>query len=333
LKTGKSRPTVIDVAKVARVGGSTVSRYLRGVTVRPEIADRVAQAIAKLGYEPDETARALRGGRSRTIGAVVPKVSNVFFSQAVQLIEEEVRQRGCSLILLTHQDSFDQQQQHLSMLRRYRVDGLILTCAPGTTLKDVRLVLPNVPIVSFDSFLSPEVDSVLLRNREAARLATEHLLGHNYKTIACVTGKPQIYSFSERIAGYSEAMAGRHRKPLLITAPDYEQLRYMLGSAIRGKSRPDALLSLSDFATLNVLTTFAEMGMKPSERLPIVGFDDFGFAPLVDPPLTVIKQPIETMVRYALNALFQHIHSEAVGEAQTIELPGELIRRRSCGCL
>jgi len=330
---GKRRPTVTDVAKVARVGASTVSRHLRGVTVRPEIAERVANAIRELGYEPDETARALRGGRSRTIGAILPKVSNVFFSQSIQLIEEEVRQRGCSLILLTHQDRMEQQFEHLATLKRYRVDGLIITSAPGTTLKDIRKALPDLPIVSFDSFLSTEVDSVLLRNREAARIATEHLLGHGYNAIACVTGKPEIYSFSERIAGYSETMNSRRRKPILITAPNYEQLRYVLGSIIRGKSRPDALLSLSDFATLNVLTTFEELGLDAHQKLPIIGFDDFGFAPFVDPPLTVVRQPIEKMVTYALHTLFQRINGAVSGEVQSIALPGDLVCRRSCGCL
>src|ERR1700679_4325094 len=123
----KKRPTVIDVAKLAQVGASTVSRFLRGVRVRPKVAERVAKAVESLGYHPDEAARALRSGRSRTIGVVLPKVSNVFFSQAVQVMEEEASKRGCAVILFTHQDRSSQQQQHLQALRRYRVDGVIIT--------------------------------------------------------------------------------------------------------------------------------------------------------------------------------------------------------------
>jgi len=303
----KKRATVIDVAALARVGASTVSRYLRNIPVRPGVAERIRHAVETLGYVPDETARGLRVGRTRTIGLILPKVSNVFFSQAMQLVEEEARQRGCTVIPLTHQDRMSQQQENLARLRRYRADGVIITCASGTTAKDVLAALPYVPVVAFDSFLSAEVDSVLLRNREAARMGTEHLLGHGHKNIACVTGKPEIYSFRERIAGYTELMTSRRLRPNLITAPDYEQLRYVLGVALKGKNRPTALLSLSDFATLNVLTTFEELGLKAADRVPIIGFDDFGFAPLINPPLTVIRQPIETMVRYALNMLFRRI--------------------------
>jgi DNA-binding LacI/PurR family transcriptional regulator len=93
------------------------------------------------------------------------------------------------------------------------------------------------------------------------------------------------------------------------------------------------MLSLSDFATLTILSTFDELGLKSPDAVPLVGFDDFGFAPLVDPPLTVIRQPIESMVRYAMDTLFRRIDGESLEVAQTIMLAGELICRKSCGCV
>jgi LacI family transcriptional regulator len=326
-------PTVLDVARVARVGASSVSRFLHGVPVRRDAAERIGAAIKKLGYAPDETARALRAGRSRTIGIVLPKITNVFFSEATQLMEEEARKQGCTVILLTHQDRMEQQQEHLMTLRRYRVDGVILVATPGSDLQEIRTTLPSVPLVAFDSFLSTDVDSVLLRNREAARIATEHLLSHGYRAVFCVGAKPDVFSIRERIAGYTEAMQAVHAKPGSIVAQDYEQLRYMLGATMRGKQPPEAILSLSDFATLHTLTTFGELGLRREERIPLIGFDDSGYAPLMDPPLTVIRQPVEKMVRYALSALFRRIKADGKVDVQQISLPGELIRRRSCGCV
>ena len=329
----KERPTVIDVAQRAHVGASTVSRFLRGVRVRPEVAERVAKAVEALGYHPDETARTLRGGRSRTIGVVLPKVSNVFFSQAVQVMEEEARKRGCAVILFTHQDRISEQQEHLKALRRYRVDGVIITAVAGTTLRDIRAVLLEVPIVAFDSVFSKEIDTVVLRNREAGRIATDHLLRHGYKNVACVTGKPEVYSFKERSEGYKDAMTTKRLKPNLLTAPTYEQLRFELATVIRSRNRPSAILSLSDFATLTILSTFNELGLTAADAIPVIGFDDFGFAPLVNPPLTVVRQPIEQMVLYAMNALFRRIDGEAADPGQLIMLAGELICRQSCGCV
>ena len=329
----KRPPTVTDVARMANVGASTVSRFLRGVKVKPAVAERVAQAVTALGYEPDQTARALRVGKSHTIGVILPKVSNVFFSQSVQTIEEEARKRGCAVILLTHQDLIKEQSEHMATLRRYRVDGVIIAATAGTRLEDIGSALHSVPVVAFDSFFSPAVDSVLLRNREAARIATEHLLRHGYASVTCVTSKPQIYSFQERIAGYTDALAAHKLKPQLLTAPNYEQLRFALAAAIRSKHKPAAILSLSDFATLTILSTFNELGMTAAEAVPLIGFDDFGFASLVDPPLTVIRQPIESMVRYAMSMLFRRIDGDTDETRQIIMLPGDLICRKSCGCL
>lgn len=329
----KKRPTVVDVARHARVGASTVSRFLRGVKVRPAVAHRVAKAVEALGYHPDEAARALRGGRTRTIGVVLPKVSNVFFSQSVQAMEEEARKRGCAIILFTHQDRTTQQRTHLESLRRYRVDGVIITATAGTSLAEIQSVLPGVPIVSFDNCFSSEIDSVVLRNRDAARIATEHLLRHGYKHVACVTAKPEIYSFKERAEGYAEAMGRRKLQAHMLTAPNYEELGMTLAAALRGKNPATAFLSLSDFSTLTLLNTLTEIGIAPEQNMPFIGFDDFGFAPLVRPSLTVIRQPVEQMVRYAVDALFRRIDGEASGPGQLIMLPGELICRQSCGCV
>ena len=102
-------------------------------------------------------------------------------------MEEEARKSGCAVILLTHQDRLDQQTAHLTTLRRYRVDGVIITATPGTTATEIRSVLPEVPVVAFDNMFSPDFDSVVLRNRDAGRIATEHMIQHGYKNIACIT--------------------------------------------------------------------------------------------------------------------------------------------------
>jgi LacI family transcriptional regulator len=332
IRKQNKRATVTDVAQLAQVGASTVSRFLRGVPVRPKVAERVARAVKELGYEPDESARALRSGRSRTIGVILPKVSNFFFSQSVQLMEEEARQRGCTMVLLTHEDRLTEQLAHLATLRRYRADGVILTGTHGTTVKAIHAAIPDAPVVAFDYYVSSSLDAVLLNNRESARLATEHLLGHGYRNIACVTGKPEVFSFTERAAGYSETMAARGLSPWLITAPDYDQLRSTLRTILQSEKRPGALLPLSDFATRTVLTVYKELGLKGPDYVPVLGFDDPDFAALVDPALTVIRQPIAELVRNAMSLLFGRIDSTAPKRARTISLPGALVIRRSCGC-
>lgn len=328
----KRRPTVIDVAKLANVGASTVSRHLRGVSVSPDIAIRVSEAIAQLGYHPDETARALRVGRTRTIGVIIPQVSNMFYSRAVQLIEEEAGKRGCAVILLTHQESLKQQSVQLATIRRYRADGLILAPAAGSSFEEISTALPGTPIVAIDRSISPAMDSVVLRNREAACTATEHLLRHGYKNIACVVSRPEIASFKQRWEGYVDVMTERSLEASLIQAPNHEQLRYALTSTFVSHRRPDALLSFSNRVTQTILLAFDELALSREERLPLLGFDDFALASLVDPPLSVVRQPTEKMMRHATDLLFRRIEGTEPIEPKTIALPGQLVYRRSCGC-
>ena len=338
--TRQRRPTVTDVARIAKVGASTVSRYLRGIGIRSDAALRVSAAIKQLGYTPDEAARALRGGSTRTIGIVVPQVDNTFFSKAIQAIESEAHRRGFAIILLLHEEDRNHQLQQLATLRRYRVDGVILASASGSTPDEISSVLAETPAVAFDRVVSRDFDSVTLRNREAARAATDHLLRHGHTEIACVTAKTELFTFRERILGYMDAMQSAGHKLQVMEAKDYSDLRLMLASVLSNRQRPEALLSLSNMATGSILFAFNDMGLVGEDRLPLIGFDDFDFAPLMNPALTVIRQPVELMVRYALDLLFRKIDGrgkvtpsgEAPQGAQIITLPGELVCRRSCGC-
>lgn len=328
----KKRPTVTDVARLAKVGASTVSRHLRGVNVSEDVATRVAAAIAQLGYHPDETARALRGGRTRTIGVIVPQVANLFYSRAVQLIEEEAGKRGCAVILLTHQESLKQQNVQLTTLRRYRCDGVILAPAAGSTLVDIRAALPGVPVVAIDRNISEDMDSVVLRNREAARIATEHLIRHGYKRIVSIVSRPEIASFQQRMDGFLEAMEAARLEARIIHAADHEKLRYELTANFMSRKRPEALLSFSNRVTQTILLAFDELAMPRNERIPMLGFDDFELASLVDPPLSVVRQPTENMMRHATNLLFQRIEGVEALEPQCLALPAQMVYRRSCGC-
>jgi LacI family transcriptional regulator len=336
----QKRPTVTDVAKMADVGASTVSRYLRGVSIRPDAAMRVSAAIEDLGYTPDEAARALRGGSTRTIGIVVPQVDNTFFSKAIQAIEFEAHRRGFAIILLLHEEDKERQLRHLATLRRYRADGVILACTSGSTPEEITSVLAGTPAVAFDRTLSANFDSVALRNRDAARAATDHLIHHGHKEIACVTAKTELFTFQERILGYTDAMQAVGLKPHIMEALDYNDLRLMLAPLLSSRRHPKALLSLSNMATGSILFAFNDMGHNGQDRLPLIGFDDFDFAPLMNPSLTVIRQPVKLMVRYALDLLFRRIDAranpptsgDAPLETQLITLAGELVCRRSCGC-
>jgi len=331
-KTVNRHPTVNDVARVAGVGASTVSRFLRGVSVRKDAAGRIQAAVASLGYTPDLVARSLRVGGSRMIGVVFPKISNAFFCEVMQCIEEEACLRGFSVVLLTHQDSLDRQMEHLATLKRYRTDGVILVATPGTVAEDVLGVLRDTPLLTFDSFLTAQVDSVLLKNREAASLAVEHLAAHGFKDIVCIAAKPEIYSVHERLTGYRESMLKLGLEPREFIATGYEDLEDLLCDRLKAGKLPEAIFSLSDLMTQQTMVQLRECLGESQHKVALVGFDEFRGAQLLDPPLTVIRQPVEAMAQSCIRMLLAKIQGESNHVPERVELDGELVVRRSCGC-
>lgn len=325
----KRRPTVLDVAKTAGVSPSTVSRCLRGGPhVREEVRTRILQAVEELGYEPNLVAQSLRGGRTHSIGVVFPQITNAFFSQCVQHIEKEAAERGYSVVLLTHGEDAKRQAQQLAVVRRSRLDGIILTVAPHSDLDAMESALSGIPVIALDRPLWEGVDAVLLQHRQAAAMATEHLLGHGHTEIMSITVNPSIYSFSERIEQFEETMRSAGATPRTLSAQSYAELPEVIQGALQRWPNVTALLPLSNMATFAVVEALRGM----DRYLPFIGFDDPDFATIVDPPITVVRQRTDQLARHAVRLLFQHMGSETHREAEIIALPADLVRRKSCGC-
>jgi LacI family transcriptional regulator len=249
------------------------------------------------------------------------------------MIEHEATSRGCAVILLTHQEDPALQLKQLATLKRYRADGIVLTAAPESSFATLQSELAGLPLVALDRPLWDEVDSVILKNREAACEATTHLLEHGHTLIACVTGVPEVYSFQERISGYREAMRARCMQDQLVVAKDYDQLRTAVRNVLTSDRRPTALFTLSNMATFSALTAIKELQLAPKREPALIGFDDVGYADLVSPTITTVRQPTDMLARHAVNLLFRRILNEGNGRVEHISLAGELRYRRSCGCV
>ena len=328
------RPTVLDVAKVAAVSPSTVSRCLRGGGyVSDDVRRRVTEAVQFLRYEPNDIARSLRGDRTNSIGAIIPQIANPYFSRCVQKIEHEATRQGSSVILLTHQEDPERQSRQLAVLRRARIDGVILTAAPGTNMDSLKQEIADIPVVALDRPLWDEADVIMLQHRKAAFQATRHLLGHGLSKIACVTANPSIYSFRERINGYKQAMRQDGQQPNVISAPDYGELEQAIDEALRTRPAIEAVLSLSNMATVSVLRAVQPYAKKRRRPLPLIGFDDVDLATLVSPSLTVMVQPTEQMAHDSVELLFNRINKSGSSDVRRIESEGTLICRQSCGCV
>jgi LacI family transcriptional regulator len=326
------RPTIIDVARTAKVGSSTVSRHVRGgKSVSPEVARRIEIAIAQLGYEPNTLARGLRVGRTLTLGVLFPHVNNVFFGNAILTIQTEARSAGFTVMLLTHQEEAKLQQEQLASLKRSQVDGVILVPAAETNVAQVRALLADTPVVAFDRSLGSAIDSVLLDNYKAGRDATEHLLGHRHSRIVAVSSPYKLHPLQSRLKGYKDAMDASGKKTESIVWRDAEQLRSELCLALQRKRAPaTAIVSMSYSVTIAILSALRDGNIRLS-HMGLIGIDDMEFANFLSPPLTTVAQPAEQFARLAVQQLLRRTAGSTERPVRVV-LPGILKLRASCGC-
>lgn len=332
---GGRRVTLQDVARQSGVSTMTVSRVVRGLDKRvtEETARHVRAVIAKLGYQPDMVAKSLRGDSTRTIGLMLSSFGGFFFSSCARAIDEVAQAHGYSVILAGSHESIESERSQFEMLMIRRIEGLLTIPTPGSHQFLKHALADGFPIVSLEREIPHlSLDTVVVENRIGAKKAVEHLLQHGHRRIACVANKSQLYTVSERIKGYREAMRESGAKPLLVEGPDEEQMRPALREALRVRNAPTALFTTNNVVSLQVLPILAERGLRIPGDMALVGFDDFSAAPYLQPPLTTVRQPAAEVGSRAAELLFKRILEARGGKSCKIVLPTELIVRRSCGC-
>jgi LacI family transcriptional regulator len=331
------KPTIKDVATLAGVGPMTVSRLLnRSAHVSEDAATRIHRAIEKLGYRPNEMARALRGQKSRTIGIIVPYLYDPFFAMCAHAVNNVARENGYSVILTTsNEDAEAEYAEAQLMLRRY-VDGLVVIPAnEGHS----RLSLPEfqgTPIVAIDRPLRDEhCCSVVVENRTGVELAIQHLIStHGHKRIAFAALNDHLYTFRTRLDGYHRAMRRAGLKPLpMLACPTQEVASVVLLNALRRPQPPTAIFTANGLTTRYALIALLDAGIRIPADLALAAFDDFDMADVLKPRLSVVRQPAQELGRVAANLLFDILASaEPSRSAAKVVLPVQWIARNSCGC-
>lgn len=332
-----SIPTIADVALLAGVGAITVSRTVNGTSyVSAEKKRKIAAAIRKLGYRPNQAARILKGQRARMIGLIVPDLSDPFFGRCAAAIEEYAFQRGYMTLVVASKRNHEIEKNEVDMMMGQNVAGLVIVPSlPNDRLK--LLAVNGVPIVALDRPLPGlATDEVVVENLGGAQTAVEHLLWHGHKKIACIGYDKTSYSISQRILGYVDTLRGAGLQAYLYDcAPTAEATDKIVRSWIQLKERPTALFSLNNVTTLRVLQSLKEAGYTIPQQMAVVGFDDFSLASLLSPPLTAVRQPSAHLGMQAARLLFDRIDAGAHSSENSgikLVLPVEFVIRASCGC-
>jgi LacI family transcriptional regulator len=327
------RPTMKDVAALAGVSLSTVSRVINGGPVDPDLAERVRHAARLLGYRRDQTASMLRRAdrQSASIGLVWEDVSNPFFSAIHRGVEEVARERG----VLTFVGSSDEDPERERMLAdafsARGVDGLVIAPAGGDESYLVRDREAGMELVFVDR--PPhliDADAVVSDNAGGASRAVAHLISAGHRRIGFLGDRPELYTAAERLRGYRQALArhGIDEDPALVRHPHHEGVSAddATRELLLGPDAPTALFTSQNLITISAVVALHEMGRQ--HAVAHVGFDDVELAGVVDPGVSVVAQDPVALGHHAAELLLARLDGQD-GPSRRVVVPTKLIERGS----
>jgi LacI family transcriptional regulator len=328
-------PTLADVAKVAGVGVMSVSRVVNGTRkVSPETEEKVRAAIRRIGYEPNEAARVLKGHRAKILGLIVPDLADPFFATCANAIQEAAREAGYMTLMAasSHQTNVERQQVEVMMQRQ--IAGLIVIPTGRENDYFLNARASGLPIVSLDRPLeNVDADAVLVDNREASVKLVQHLIGHGYEDILCIMDEFRMFTDQERLSGYMQAMReAKLQTRVCMVGPISGSVAEQLPAILASESRPTAIFAASDLLTVQVLRELQNMNIMIPQEIALAVFDDFDAATLITPQVTVVRQPVADLGRKAVSLLLQRIEGDSAVPASHVVLRTELVIRASCGC-
>lgn len=328
-------PTLADVAKLAGVGVMSVSRVVNGTRkVSPEVEQRVRAALKKIGYEPNEAARVLKGNRGSVLGLIVPDLADPFYASCVGAIQETAWEAGYMTLMAASSHREDVERRETELMVQRRVAGLLVV--PIGTQNDHFAAAQNagVPVVAIDRpMANVETDTVTVDNLEASFGAARHLMEHGHREIVCVADDERIYTKTQRVLGYSKAMR-EARLPVRVcivgpmTGTVEDQLPYFLET----NPAPTAIFAASNHVGIDVLRFLQQRGIRMPAEIAFVCFDDFSAATLVTPTITVVQQPVTEIGQRSAQLLLARLKEANGRDAEKVTLGTRFIVRQSCGC-
>ena len=333
--------TVSNLNAVALKVGVSVSTVSRAITrpekVKAETRDRVLAALEEMQYRPNRVARRLRqrGGRRNLLGIIIPDIQNPFFSDIVRGVEDVAYSHQFAVMLCNSNDDFAKEAFYLDVLRSESVDGIILPPInhPGSTV--VKFAETGIPFVMVDRRLDHPAmkDLVETDNRHGAFEAVNHLATLGHRRIGLLLAQLHVSTSVDRKQGYEDALKlhGIPLDPSLIRIGDYKQAAglALTDELLSLEQPPTALFASNHQMSLGALQSIKRRKLKMPQDLALIGFGDAPWAEMIDPPLSVIRQPAYALGRAAAELLIKRLE-EREAPAATVRLLPQLIVRQSC---
>ncbi|GAB2982872.1 LacI family DNA-binding transcriptional regulator [Mucilaginibacter puniceus] len=335
----KKRTTIYDIAEKLNITPSSVSRALNNRNYVNEATKQlILKTAAELNYKRNVLASNLRMGKTKTIGVVVPRINQNFFSNVIVGLEDATYQQGYNLIICQSNESHEKEVQCINTLINQHVDCIVISVSVDSNdYSHLQNVIDHgIQLIQFDRIVDElETLKVINDNEQASMEAVSHLIEQGYKRIALLEGPQALGIFSQRKAGYLKALK-KHNIPQDSELIVENAWTKELGAEATRKllslpNPPDAIFaSTSDFSALGVLEVANAMNFKVPAQLGICGYANEPFTELTTPSITTIDQFSVYMGKTIANLYFQENESNEVTiTPKTISIMPKLLIRSS----
>jgi LacI family transcriptional regulator len=311
--------TIKDIARELGISPSTVSRALKDhPDISPDTKKAVNELAEKLNYQPNIVALSLRQSKTNTIGVIIPEIVHFFFSTVISGIEDVAYSAGYNVILAQSNESQTREISDIKALFNSRVDGMLMSVSRETTNFDhiESMLAKGVPIVFFDRvYDTGQASKIIVDDFTGAKEATLHLIDQGCKRIAHIEGPPNLDISKQRLEGYKEALKEHNmpfNKELVAICPSgtIEEGKKATEKLLSLKNPPDAIFATNDPAAMGAMQAIKVKGLKMPDDVALVGFSNWFFSSLMDPPLSSVDQPGFEMGQEAAKLLIRQIEKQ-----------------------
>jgi LacI family transcriptional regulator len=327
--------SIKDVAKIAGVSTATVSHAINNTRfVSEDVRKRVTAAMEQLGYHPNLVARSLRRQESKTIGLMIPDISNYVYTSVAEGVEVKLREHGYHVILSNSHEKLSVETEMIKVYNALLLDGLIMIPALGEHSYLHKALSGNYPVVFVDR--KPrgfEGDCILLDNAKSTYDVTRMFMAKGHTRIGLIAGDPQLSTTSERIQGYKSALRESNLivdESLIKTGSFCHGSGYELTRDAVRNGKATALFFASDMMTIGALAFLQEEQIRIPEDVSLISCNNFKWTEITKPSLSVVEQPSYEEGQKAAEVLLSRIaHEGDEGKFQEYRITTKIILRQS----
>lgn len=323
---------ISEVAKLAGVSVATVSRVINNPKiVTKKTRSKVELAIKELSYEPNVLGRNLRTSESKLLLALIPSISNPFYTEIMNGIEDAALELGYNILLCETNSNPIRQVTYFNLIKNKLADGLI-AMDPTVDKDDLQTLSKNYPVVKCSEHdQGGTISYVTINNVTAAYDAVKHLISLGHKKIALISTKGGLQYAVERQRGYEKALKESNLpfdENLIVNTDllSFDEGQLAMRHLLSKKDRPTAAFAVSDILAIGALKEINEVGLSIPHEIALIGFDKINFSNMTHPTLTTISQPRYDMGVKSVSMLMDKIKGKSV---ENIILDHELIIRES----